>query len=119
MVLTVIESPFGTRPDWTRASPEEVQRNLRYLKALALDSLERGEAPFASHGLYPLWLNDAQPEQRALGMAAGFAWGKHAARVVVGINLGITPGMRDGEKLADLRGQPIEYRKLPPEKWSE
>lgn len=41
MRRVIIESPYHGN----------VERNLRYLRACLRDSLLRGEAPFASHGL--------------------------------------------------------------------
>lgn len=51
MKLVVVESPYAG----------DVERNLRYLRAAMADCLARGEAPFASHGLYP-----KRPEPRAV-----------------------------------------------------
>jgi hypothetical protein len=117
-LLVVIESPFGTRPDGTRCLPEERSRNRRYLDACMLNSFERGEAPLASHRMYPGVLNDEEPEQRQKGLVAGWYWGAKADVVAVYVDLGVTPGMLGGIEQANLRGQPIEYRRLPPEKWS-
>lgn len=113
MILTVIESPFGTRVDGTRCSPEERSRNRRYLEAAMRDSFARGEAPFASHRLYPGVLNDDVPDERQTGMLAGWYWGARADKVAVYVNLGITPGMAGGIERATARGQSIEYRTLP------
>ena len=110
MILTVIESPFGSRTDGTRATPEEVARNVKYLHRCILDSLSRGEAPFASHGLYPGPLNDALPEERKLGMEAGFAWGEVAEKRAFYADYGFTPGMAEGSYRADVLGQPAETR---------
>lgn len=84
----IVESPYAG----------DVERNLRYLRACLADCLRRGEAPFASHGLYtqPGVLDDGDPEQRSLGIAAGFAWRYVAAATVVYVDLGITDGMRAG-----------------------
>ncbi len=43
MRRVVIESPYAG----------DVERNLRYLRLAMADCLERGEAPYASHALYP------------------------------------------------------------------
>lgn len=88
MRLVVVESPFAGN----------VELNLRYLRACMADCLARGEAPFASHGLYtqPGVLDDSDPAQRKLGMDAGFAWRGVAAATVVYADLGISNGMRAG-----------------------
>jgi hypothetical protein len=108
-----VESPYGSLPDGSRASPETAARNVAYLRACLRDCLMRGEAPFASHGLYPGALDDADPEERRRGMEAGFEWALEAeARVVYGDH-GITPGMREGIAQAEEARQPVEYRFLP------
>lgn len=106
MRLVVIETPFAGRTEAER------QRNADYLKAALLDSLKRGEAPFASHALYPQVLDDDFPSDRRLGMEAGFAWGKKADAVIVYADLGTSPGMREGIVRAIGRGQQVEYRTL-------
>jgi len=108
MRLVVIESPFaGDAP--TRL------RNIAYLRAAMRDCLMRGEAPFASHGLYTQIgvLDDDVPSERALGISAGFHWGAKADATVVYSDLGITEGMRAGIANAISLGRPVEYRSLP------
>lgn len=72
--------------------------NLCYLRACMHDSLQKGEAPFASHGLYtqPGVLRDDVPAERDLGIQAGFAWRLAADATVVYMDLGITKGMQYG-----------------------
>jgi len=104
VIKVVIESPFAG----------DVQRNLRYLRACMRDCLLRGETPYASHALYtqPGVLRDDVPEERKLGMEAGFVWGASADKVVLYEDLGITEGMRRGVLRARERGQVIEHRML-------
>lgn len=106
MRLVVVESPFAGK------TAGEAERNRRYLKAAMLDSLSRGEAPYASHALYTQFLDDNKPEERKLGMEAGFAWGAKAAMVVVYADLGISPGMQVGIDRAAANGQYVERRQL-------
>lgn len=126
MKLVIIESPLGNRPDGTRCSPEEFERNVQYARACVKDSLLRGEAPFASHVIYPLVLDDATPEQRRMGMEAGFAWGDAARQVdadffgpsalrAVYTDRGVTPGMTEG---IQRNGMTVEYRTLGGD-WAE
>jgi hypothetical protein len=77
------------------------------------DCLLRGEAPFASHLLYPQVLDDNLPSERRLGIEAGLAWGQRADLTVLYIDLGITSGMRQGVVRARDEGRPIETRSLP------
>ena len=100
MRRVIIESPYAGN----------VEHNLRYLRACMADCLRRGEAPFASHGLYtqPGVLDDGKPDERRLGISAGFAWRAVAEATVVYADLGITPGMIDGIAHATAMNRPIE-----------
>jgi hypothetical protein len=104
MKLVVIESPYAG----------DVERNLRYLRACLRDSLLRGEAPFASHGLYTQAgvLDDAVEAERARGMSAGWAWMRASSLVAVYTDLGISGGMAAGIAAADRAGVRVEYRSL-------
>lgn len=108
MIPVILESPFAAETE------EGVERNLEYLRACMNDCLHRGEAPFASHGLYtqPGVLDDKKPEERELGMRAGFAWKLLAAKTVVYTDLGITRGMQRGIEIANEAGQPVQYRSI-------
>lgn len=105
MRLVVIESPYRG----------DIPRNLRYLRACMADCLARGEAPYASHALYtqPGVLDDDEPEQRELGIRAGFAWRPAADATVVYTDLGMSSGMVAGVADAESLGQPVEARSLP------
>ena len=102
MKLVIIESPFSG----------DQEKNRDYAMKCLLDSLDRGEAPFASHLLYTQVLDDLKPEQRTLGIEAGLAWGKKADLTAVYIDLGISKGMEFGIDRAKSEGREIEYRKL-------
>ena len=102
MKLVLIESPFAG----------DVETNLRYLKACMLDSLSRGEAPFASHMLYTQVLDDDVADQRALGISAGLAWGRKADFTALYVDRGISGGMRLGIKAAVACGRLIVERRL-------
>lgn len=107
-VLTVIESPYAA------PTPDEVEDNVRYAQKCVVDSLGRGEAPYASHLFFtqPNLLDDTDAAQRKLGIEAGLAWGRRAERVGVYIDYGITRGMRIGIQRHAGRGLEIEYRSL-------
>jgi hypothetical protein len=112
MKLVIIESPFGKRVDGQPASPAEMERNVSYARAAMRDCFKRGEAPYASHLLYPQIFDDAKPEERRAGMLAGWEWMRHADLVAVYVDNGRTPGMLDGmERAASLR-IPVEERRL-------
>ncbi len=109
--LVLIESPFAG----------DTKRNTRYARLCLEDSLYRDEAPFASHLLYPQVLTEAEddsdPQERALGIRAGIAWGQKADLVAVYTDLGITEGMKKGIAAWKNRGILIEYRTLPTLMW--
>ncbi len=108
MKLVILESPFAG----------DVERNVRYARACLRDCLLRGEAPIASHLLYtqPGVLDDLAKTERALGIAAGLAWGRVADLTVVYTDLGITAGMNEGIESARRDGRSIQMRRLP-EDW--
>ena len=87
MKRVMIESPF--------AADDFVQEELhkKYLEACIFDSLERGEAPFASHGFYTQWLEDSEPAERKKGMACGKAWAETSDIIAFYVDYGISPGM--------------------------
>jgi hypothetical protein len=112
MKRVIVESPYA-------GDPVEIERNERYARACLADCLQRGEAPFASHLLYtqPGVLRDGVPEERKLGIEAGFAWREVSEVTVVYTNLGITGGMRAGIEDAEAKGRPVVYRHLEGEDW--
>lgn len=85
MRLVIIESPYAG----------DIELNLRYARACMVHSISLGEAPFASHLLYPHpdVLDDRIDTERALGIALGYAWGLKADTVVFYNDLGFSPGM--------------------------
>ncbi len=109
MRLVIIESPFAG----------DVARNVEYARAAMRDCLLRGEAPYASHLLYPQpgVLNDDDPGERQHGIHAGLAWGKMADAVVVYTDLGISKGMEYGIEAHQKAGRLVELRSLPG--WAE
>jgi len=102
--LVVIETPYAG----------DVAANVEYARACMLDSLKRQEAPFLSHLLYPQpgILDDSAPDERELGMLAGFAWGDMADARVCYVDRGTSPGMARAIKRSEQLGQPVEYRTL-------
>lgn len=108
MRLVVVESPYAG----------DIDRNLAYLRACLHDCLLRGEAPFASHAIYTQVgvLDDEKPDERLLGIQAGFAWGDKADATVVYTDLGISEGMKDGIKRAQDACRPVEMRRLTEKK---
>jgi len=110
MRCVIIESPYAG----------DIEKNLKYLRACMRDCLLRGEAPYASHGLYTQEgvLRDEVPEERKHGIEAGFAWRSIANATVVYVDLGIIKGMEYGIEHAKTR-HIVEYRTLGKEGCNE
>lgn len=108
MRKVVIESPYAGK------TASDVEKNLRYLRAAMHDCFLRGDAPYASHGLYtqPGVLDDRDEAERNLGIQAGFAWRDACEVTVVYADLGMTRGMQYGVDDANKKGRPIEFRYL-------
>ena len=94
MLRVVIESPLGS------SDPAEYAANVAYAKRCMLDSLMRGESPYASHLLLAQdgILSDQNLEQRELGIEAGLAWSAVADLAAVYTDHGMTAGMQRGIK---------------------
>ena len=121
MKRVVIESPFAGR---SNGAPWPIniivkwldrRQNIRYLRACIRNSLNRGEAPFASHAIYtqPGVLDDSNSNERNHGIQAGFEWAAVASLRAVYTDRGESFGMKLGVDNAKKYGQPIEYRSLP------
>ena len=112
MRLVIVESPYAGD------TPEAVQENVDYGRRCLADALSRGEAPFASHLLYtqPGVLDDNNPGQRAVGIAAGLCWGDASGAVggitAVYYDRGLSKGMKHGIRDAMRAGRPIELRSM-------
>lgn len=103
MKRVIIESPLSG----------DFARNVRYARLCGLDSLRRGEAPYASHLIYTQMLDDRVPEERRMGMEAGFCWAAAADLRAFYVDLGFSDGMDEAQKLAQTMGQRTEKRYLP------
>lgn len=107
MIKTVIESPYAG----------DVETNKGYLIACIRHSLYAGEAPFASHLMYTTALCDDIPEERKLGIEAGFEWHSVAEKIVFYVDLGISRGMMlSFEKNYKTRGIVFRSLKMKTEK---
>lgn len=114
--LVVIESPYAGRvPAWVpwpfRGLVERWRRrsNVRYARRCMRDSLDRSEAPYASHLFYTQVLDDNVMAERALGITCGFAWAQHAELRAVYCDRGVSGGMTIGITQRPIH-QSVEYR---------
>lgn len=108
----LIESPLSA------PSQTGLGLNQLYGRAALRDSLLRGEAPMASHLLYAqtFVLDDTDPAEHEIGMLAGFSWLPLVERVVVYVDRGISLGMKEGIRRAEVLGVDVEERSL--EDWA-
>jgi len=85
MKRVIIESPFAG----------QIERNTEYARRCLKDSLDRGEAPLASHLLYPQVLDENDPAQRRQGIDAGMAWWYPCPpNLAFYVDYGFSPGMK-------------------------
>jgi len=104
--LTILESPYAG----------DVDKNIEYAQKCMRDMLLRGEAPYASHLLYTQSnvLDDTVPEERELGIYAGFAY-KHMKEMhtVFYVDRGMSNGMQMAMDYLKEHKMTFEIRNLP------
>ena len=98
----ILESPYAG----------DVEKNRLYALACLRDMFKRGEAPFASHILYPPVLTKWTEAERNQGITAGFSWYEVAELCAVYTDKGITEGMIRGIARAESLGVEVERRTL-------
>lgn len=106
MLLVVIESPFAADNE------KELRENIEYLNACIMDSLYRGESPYATHRFWPGLLDDDNRAERALGIKAGLDWASRADMCAVYMDRGKSPGMELGIARHEAHDIPIIERRL-------
>jgi len=104
MKRVILESPFAG----------DIERNISYARKCVKDSLNRNEAPIASHLLYTQdgILNDDIEGERQLGIDAGLAWKHVASMHVFYIDYGMSNGMKYALKYATDNKLKVEFRKI-------
>jgi hypothetical protein len=104
MKLVIIESPYAG----------DIEANVEYARTCMRDSLNRGEAPIASHLLYtqPGILRDEVPDERQWGIDAGLAWRRVAELAVFYVDRNWSGGMLAARKIYRDEGFPYEARML-------
>ena len=104
MRLVIIESPYAG----------DIEANTEYARACVRDSLNRGEAPIASHLLYtqPGILRDEVPDERQWGIDAGLAWRRVAELAAFYTDRNWSGGMIAARRLYREEGFPYEVRSL-------
>jgi len=104
MRRVILESPYAGN----------VARNVAYARQCVRDSLLRWESPLASHLLYTQEgiLDDGDPDERILGIAAGREWISRAEAMVVCHDYGISEEMRIAINHARCTGLPVVFRRI-------
>jgi hypothetical protein len=104
MKRVILESPYAG----------DIERNLKYARECLKDSLDRGEAPIASHLLYTQEgvLDDSNEIERMQGINAGLAWKRVTDLHVFYIDYGISRGMQYALDYAKSQDVEVEYRTI-------
>lgn len=87
MKRVYICSPFRAKDS------AELDRNIDYAQELTRKALEAGLAPITPHLYITQCLNEDNPEERAVGLAAGLELLKGCDFVIAGIRYGVSEGM--------------------------
>jgi hypothetical protein len=108
--IVIVESPY--RADSTRG----LAINLAYCRALCRHVVERGDSPSASHLDLTQCLDDMDPKQRELGIAAGLARLRAADIHLFGTDRGWSYGMNEAKKATPAR---VSYEEVSLPEWAE
>lgn len=101
-IITIIESPYAGN----------VELHTAYARLCLFDSLQRNEAPFASHLLYPQVLLDHEPDERAIGLECNRIFHQRAGRIAFYSDFGMSPGMLLARQWAHEDGSEVVHRRL-------
>ena len=82
-------------------------KNVALAERLCRQVIEAGGAPFAPHLLYPRFLDDRNPWERALGIACGLTFMEVCDEVWVYSGNGLSSGMRREVDHALRLGKPL------------
>ena len=104
MKKVIIESPYAGN----------IKQNIKYARACLKDSLNRNEAPLASHLLYTQdgVLDDTVQAERMQGINAGLAWKEFADLHVFYVDYGMSNGMKYALNYLTNKNTKTVFRKL-------
>lgn len=102
LTLVSLESPFASDP----------LANIAYAYEACKDSISKGESPYASHLLFPQFLDDKDPTQRAEGLRLSDAWRHQAAKIIFYLDKGWSAGMQHALDFVKTHGKHAEFRVL-------
>ncbi len=114
MRLVIIESPYAGHSTLQAENDHEVWLNIEYARAALNHSINKGEAPLASHLLYtqPGVLRDTRPDERALGISLGLAWRWKAEAQIFYTDKGWSKGMLSALHMGLQEPRQIEIRAI-------
>ena len=102
MKLVSLQSPYAG----------DINRNTEYAWRALHHSLMLGEAPFASHLLYGLLLDDDNPHERKIGLTCDHAFLAKCDLVAFYRDYGFSPGMVEAQVLAQTLNIPTVIRRI-------
>jgi hypothetical protein len=100
--IVIIESPYAG----------DLPRNQEYLRRALLHSWEAGECPFASHAIFPLFLDDTLDSERAAGIELGYRFWPFADCIAFYVDYGMSPGMQAAFNKANKHNFCFETRTI-------
>ncbi|WEM34398.1 hypothetical protein [Xanthomonas phage X1] len=92
--------------------PALAEKMKRYAARATKDSLNKNEAPLASHLFYYSVLNEKDPIERDIGLQSQLSWLKVADVVAVYVDFSVTPAMKVAIDNARLLQKKIEFRTI-------
>lgn len=103
---TILVTPFMAE------DPSNASKMNRYAIRATKDSLNKNEAPLASHLFFSEVLNVKNPIERDIGLHSQLMWMRSAKLVAVYSDFGITPAMQTVINAATQLSKKIEYRTI-------
>ncbi len=110
MKRVVVESPYAGNTKLTETYGEFCMHDCL---------INHNESPYASHLLYTrkYVLRDHIPDERMVGIKAGFFWRDVAEKTIFYVDFDMTDGMKLGLDDCKEKGKEYEVRNLPEDLW--
>lgn len=111
----IVESPLKAD------TPEDFQRNFRFLLWCCRAEFEAGNEPIASHLVCPWFMDDQVPAERDAGINSPWVWDDNGDPHVFYDDIGISSGMRLARHKCEMAGIVAHHRSLEdfrPDMWA-
>ena len=92
--------------------PALAEKMKRYAKRATRDSLNKNEAPLASHLFYYTVLNEKDPIERDIGLQSQLSWLRAADLIAFYVDFSVTPAMKVMLENAKRLQKRIEFRTI-------